>query len=531
MANKNAYFQLSARADGTYLLLYPGAVQNTLDFKEIDGYLRARGIEYDKTALLEAVSQFRTFSSVKLTGEVCPAQKEFLQVEISPDRRTAVGRFYPPSGKNALMTKKEIIAALVQAGIKFGAKEDQIDDFLEDRQYCKTYLLAEAMPQVEGTNAVLQYHFNTDVSRKPKMNEDGSVDFHQLDTITPVKEGDKLVTLTPAVMGKPGIDVTGHVIKPAAVKPVKLRQEKNTQLSEDGLTLLSSVSGLVSLIDGKVFVSNIYDIPADVDTSTGDIKFAGSVIVHGNVLTGFSVEADGDIIVDGVVEGAYLKAGGQIVLKRGIQGMGRGVLEAKGNIITKFIENATVRTEGYVATEAIMHSSVTANGEVTASGKRGFIVGGEIHSGTGISVRTAGSMMGTATLLEIGADPALMEEYHQIDEELPELEGELEKVKQMDEVLTKRMKAGERLAPDKLALLQNVRTTREELEQKLADSLARMDALQEIAGAQSGGSIRVSGVIYPGCKVIMYNITYHVRTELKYCRLVKDRADVKMVEY
>lgn len=531
MANRNAYFQLEVRTDGTYLLLYPGAIQNKLDFREIDEYLRAKRIDYDKAALMQAVSQFQAFCSVKLTGEIHPVQKEYLHVEISSDRRTAVGRFYPPSNKGELLTKTEIVGALVQAGIKFGAKEDQIDEFLADRQYCRTYLFAEAMPQVEGKNAVFTYHFNMDVSRKPKMNEDGSVDFHQLETITPVKEGDKLVTLTPAVMGKPGIDVTGRVMKPANIKNVKLRQEKNTYISEDGLTLLSSVSGLVSLIDGRVFVSNIYDIPADVDASTGDIKFSGSVLVHGNVITGFSVEADGDIIVDGVVEGAYLKAGGQIVLKRGIQGMGRGVLEAKGNIITKFIENATVRTEGYVATEAIMHSNVTANGEVTASGKRGFVVGGEIHSGTGISVRTAGSAMGTATLLEIGADPALMEEYHRIDEELPTIESELEKVKQTLGVLIKRMKTGEKLSPDRIMLMQNAEKTKEELEQTLQASLARMDELQEIAGAQSGGSIRVSGVIYPGCKVIMYNITYHVRSEMKYCRLIKDRADVKMVEY
>ena len=84
------------------------------------------------------------------------------------------------------------------------------------------------MPQVDGKNAVLTYHFNTDLSRKPKLNEDGSVDFHQIETICHVQEGDKLVTLTPAVMGKPGIDVMGRPIAPATAKKVTLRPEKNT---------------------------------------------------------------------------------------------------------------------------------------------------------------------------------------------------------------------------------------------------------------------------------------------------------------
>lgn len=41
----------------------------------------------------------------------------------------------------------------------------------------------------------------------------------------------------------------------------------------------------------------------------------------GNVTTGFAIKAEGDIIVNGVVEGATLVSGGNIVLKRGMQGM------------------------------------------------------------------------------------------------------------------------------------------------------------------------------------------------------------------
>ena len=55
-------------------------------------------------------------------------------------------------------------------------------------------------------------------------------------------------------------------------------------LNEDGCQLLSLVDGHVSLISGSIFVSNNYEIPADVDTSTGDISFEGTVMVRGNVL-------------------------------------------------------------------------------------------------------------------------------------------------------------------------------------------------------------------------------------------------------
>ena len=77
--------------------------------------------------------------------------------------------------------------------------------------------------------------------------------------------------------------------------------------------------------------------------------------------------------VEGVVEGAVLTAGGHIILKRGIQGMEhRGVLKATGNIISRFIESATVEAGGYVSADAIMHSKVVAKSDITVDGKKGY---------------------------------------------------------------------------------------------------------------------------------------------------------------
>ena len=139
-------------------------------------------------------------------------------------------------------------------------------------------------------------------------------------------------------------------------------------MSEDGLRLYSEVSGHVSLTDGRVFVSDTYEVAADVDSSTGDIDYEGNVVVRGNVITGFTVKAKGDIEVYGVVEGAYIEAEGQIILRRGMQGMNKGILKANGNIITKFIENAEVIAGGYINTDSIMHSKVSAKGDIVVGG-------------------------------------------------------------------------------------------------------------------------------------------------------------------
>lgn len=227
-------------------------------------------------------------------------------------------------------------------GIRFGICQENIADFLANPIYCTQIVVAEGKQPRHGHDAKIEYFFNINPSLKPKHNEDGSVDYHALNTICAVEKGDKLATLHPVDEGEPGMDVFGKALPPRSVKNKVLEYGRNISISEDGLHLFSDVTGHVSLTGGKVFVSDVYEVQADVDTSTGDINYAGSVHIHGSVRGGFVVTSRGDIVVDGSVEDAMLQAGGDIIVQCGIQGMQRGLLEAKGNVITKYIENAKV---------------------------------------------------------------------------------------------------------------------------------------------------------------------------------------------
>ena len=77
--------------------------------------------------------------------------------------------------------------------------------------------------------------------------------------------------MKPADFGEAGITVTGEPIPPAKVKVLTLRFGRNIRLSEDKCEIYSEVSGHVTLVDDLVMVSDVYDVPANVDVSTGDI--------------------------------------------------------------------------------------------------------------------------------------------------------------------------------------------------------------------------------------------------------------------
>lgn len=525
----NSYFQLDVRPDGVYMILFPGSDHGVgLDIREVKNYLDQQSISYEHKQLMNEVLALREKKIIKISTQVVNSINESVIISITPDKKKAFGRFYPPSLNGNRLSKEDIVKNLIQAGVKYGIKEEYIDRFLKQPVYLSDIELATYLPVVEGKSAKIIYFFNTDFSKKPKINEDGSVDFHQLENFSKVEKGAVIASLEPAVVGKAGMDILGAVIKPHKVENKILRHGRNIHLSEDGRLMYSDISGHATLIDNKVFVENTYEVPANVDTTTGDINYVGNVHIKGSVRTGYTVIAQGDIYVNDVVEGATLHAGGNIILRRGIQGMNKGSLHAGGNIITKFIENANISAEGYITTEAILHSNVTAKGDIIVEGKKGFITGGEIRSGTMIMAKTVGSVMGTNTLLEVGSDPRLMDEYRMIDKQLLENNLELEKITQTLVIFARKIKAGEKLPTDKIGSIRSLTSTKTSIEKKLEELGQRQEILRKIIDSNDRGCVKISSTIYSGCKVVISNLVYFVRTEMARCTLMKEEEEIRV---
>ena len=533
MAQVNGYFQISIRDNGTWIVLYPPKEGGKpVRFDMADAYLTKWRIGYDKKALSDVLGKVKEKAELRLTTEKIHPMDESAIVFIDTNHTTAEITLFPPAEGCSLMSRDEIIGELVRAGVKYGLQEDTLNELMTERVFCTPVILAKATPPVEGKDAKITYHFNTDLTAKPKMLEDGSVDFHTLDTICPVRAGDLLAELEPAVQGRPGIDVCGKPIKPVKVNNLILRHANRIHLSEDGLKMYSDVNGHVSLVDDKVFVSDTYEVPADVDSSTGDIVCEGNVLVKGNVRTGFKIEAKGDVIVNGVVEGAEIQAGGQIILMRGIQGMSRGKLIAGGNVISKFIESAEVISRyGYVQSEAILHSQVSAKTDVIVGGKKGFISGGSTRCSQMIEAKTVGSNMGTTTLLEVGVDPTVAEEFRRLEKQMPELEAEKTACMQNLALLAKRLKQGEQLPVDKLLLLKQSQKRVAEIDAQMEEIDNRLDELQDDMEMKENGMIKVSQTAYSGCKITISGAVYYVKTDISHARFIKDRGDVKVDAY
>ena len=528
MKYKNSFFKLEIKDDGTYLRLFPAVSDGKLlEAKEIVDFLSSKNCDYELANITNALNSLKDKPiEIKLSDYKIEEFNESAKVTISPDKMVAFIRFYPPSTNGKLMSEKEIRGELEMYGIVYGISQKILDVFMMARQYCLNIPIAKGTKPVLATDTVIEYKFNTRPLAKPKVLEDGSVDFHNLNLFTPVKKGDVLAVLTEHKAGENGTNVLGAPVLTNKPKIKFLKYGKNISISEDKTVITSEVDGNVSFTDGTVFVSDTYKVPADVDASTGDIDYDGNVSIPGTVRTGFTVKAKGDIEVNGVVEGATLIAGGNIVIKRGVQGMSKGLLKAGGDICAHFFESANVEVAGSVVAGSILHSTIKSGGNVAVKGKKGFIVGGEVVCENTVEVNAIGNKMETQTIVKVGVKPELIDEMKVLSSRVSELNSFIEETNSYLNVFKTKVKNGAKLSPENMKQVKQYQEKLNELEGEKKEKTTRMIEIKQILDLGRKGTVKVSGTTYRGVTIFIASRIYGVKDNLNHTVFAIDGSDI-----
>lgn len=524
----NGYFQLQVKPEGVFLETYPPTDGGeSIKYKEVTDYLSSRQLEqYNVKELNNAIKSNEGPISVFVASSMEKPIDEVMDITLSLDKMQVKCRFYPPSNGGKMMDAEEIYNDLAIKKIRYGIDQEQIREFLMKREYCKDYIFAKGTAPIHGSDAQITYFFNTDVNLKPKKNEDGTVDYRELNTISHVNTGELLAKLIPEDLGTPGKDVYGSDIRPRTVKKLVLEYANNIRINEERTEIYSEVTGHASLVNGKVFVSDVYEVPADVDNSIGNVEYSGNVHIAGSVKGGFSVKAKGDIIVEGVVEDAELEAGGQIIVKRGIHGKTKGSLVAEGSIICQFIENAIVLSGGFVETDSILHSHVSACSEIHANGRKGFIIGGTIRAGSLIEAQTIGSEMGASTRIEVGTDPKRKERFLELQTTIAEGNSELEKIKLILATYTKKLQNKEKLSPEKMGYIQKLAYSYKAKKEMLEPAKEEYSVLQREMMMANSAKVQIRKSIYPGVTIAISDMEMRIKEEQSFCQFMKKNGEI-----
>jgi uncharacterized protein (DUF342 family) len=449
-------------------------------------------------------------------------KNETMNINVGKDKMDAFVSFVPPEGDGVPMTRDEILGALGSAGI-VNVDEIAIDKICTGRRdYREEYLVAVGTPATPGEDGWLENHYEQILTQtQPKIMDDGSVNYKELNLIRITNRGDILVTAHPAKDGVDGVNVYGNPIPFPKVKPAPpLPIGKNTVISPDGLHLITDISGMIVPGDRKLNIAPNYEVKENVDNSTGNITFNGAVTVRGNVLTGFSIKAAGDIDIYGVCEGATLISDANIMLGNGVQGMDKATIIAAGNVTAKFLDGCTVKTGGDVIADSIIKSQITCDGSVILTGKNGLLMGGHTIVGKKLRARTIGSNMGTITEIEVGTNPVDLINHKNMVAEYNRLKVEYEKVDQAVTSL-KALHSKGQLNDDKKNLLLKMVNAKMSLQ-------AKMKELQEKIEEQAGqartntGMVIALKTIKPGVRVIIGNAQLTIGDEISNCCLTNN---------
>lgn len=526
----NAYFQIVNDDFGTKLKLFPptDGGRATIDVQLVMDYLNYHKISFQAKDLSPLTAPIKETTVISLNGIRSMPVPEDLRIDILDGNMKAVCQFVPPSNDGTRLSKRDILDAITQKKIVFGIDESVIDAYIESPRYLEEFVVAMGQEPRHGTDARIEYFFNTDLKARPTLNEDGSVDFFNLNIINHCESGELLARLYPEDRGDDGSDVMGSHIKPRSVKHDILRFGKNIRLSEDKLELYAIESGHVSLIEGRVFVSNLMEVE-NVDTSTGNIEYDGNVQVNGNVCSNFKIMATGNVEVRGVVEGAIIEAGGNITIAKGMNGMSKGILRSKGNVIAKFLENASVEVNGYVEAGSIMHCNVMAGTEVHVNGRKGFISGGHVSATTLIEVKTLGSEMGTDTVVEVGVSPVVKKRHKELSDQVIADTKIIERAVPILEAARDKYLAGRELSESQI---ENVRELAEVIKSKrvtLAQAQEELYELDMLLSDEKPAQVVVQKIVYSGTKIIISDVSKIIKESMQYCRFIRYKGDVKMV--
>ena len=181
--------------------------------------------------------------------------------------------------------------------------------------------------------------------------------------------------------------------------------------------------------NGKIRVDEVVYLK-NIDYSTGNVDFPGSVIVEQSVADGFKLHASGSIILQSSVGVCDISAGKDVILSAGFMGRGEGRIRSEGDVYARFVEQGTIEAKGSIfISEATLHSKLIAGGSIVVKGGRGDINGGELSAAKFIHCNKLGGAGETKTVLTVGIDPSIRVVIDEIQTSIKEKEATLEKIR------------------------------------------------------------------------------------------------------
>ena len=324
-------------------------------------------------------------------------------------------------------TVPDMMRILKHHDIRQGVNRKVIHNMLANHVFDKPVVVAEGKQAVNGEDGHYDYYFQKEVHSKPKVREDGSVDYKNMQLFESVEKNKLIAEYRPASQGFFGFDVKGNLINPVRGNDQPPLHGTGFIVSEDKKKYYAMRDGIIELDESshELNIKNLYVVNGDVDNSTGNINFNGDLNIMGNVTAGFSVTATGSVAIDGGCEGCKIYAGKDIIIRKGCQGQGTAEICASGSVVGRFFESAKIAAGENVEASYLLSCDIRAGGKLEVAGKKGVILGGYTQAKLGIECFALGNVAEIKTVVEVGIDREDLQRYQELVKQIEKVETEL----------------------------------------------------------------------------------------------------------
>jgi len=437
----------------------------------------------DEAALEALLKHCRSGTACELTiGERRDAEA---RLEIAADKMSATICLVPACGGQT-SAAETLRAALAEAGVSYGLDGNRIAGLAEAGG--GEAVVAQGKLPRHGADAMFEALVPDMRDRTPRVDAQGTVDFRNLGDIPQVDPGDNLMRRIPATPVEEGIDVTGQPVLPEPGKDLPFAaQLQGAEVSAgDPNLLVATTRGLPVRLPDGVNVEQVLTVE-NVDMSTGNLAFDGTIHIKGEVHPGMKVTASGDVTVTGLVESAEIEAGGDVQVGGGIIGKSR--VRSGGTVTARFTEGSHVEAGDSIAIEdTAVQADLQAINQVlvgTKQARRGRIMGGSVRAAMLVRAPIIGSPTSGVTNVLVGVNPVLEAEYQQLLQGMEKKRREEEELEKVIALLKKQ--------PERKAMLEKAKLTWQHTLQEWACMMPRKDELENQLALVENARVEITG--------------------------------------
>lgn len=435
-------------------------------------------------------------------------------VYISDDKMTATLDLVKPQDGTSY-TVKQLVLLLNSNGVKQGIDQQVLQRMIDEQLYYTATTVAQGKEAKDGQDGRFEFLFQVGKSSTPKVLPDGTVDYLNMDLFESVTVGQVVAEYIPATNGEYGYTVVGELKAPKKGANLPPLRGTGFTMSEDKKQYISILNGKVELKDdGKLEISNIYNITGDLDISIGNVRFDGDVYVTGSVAAGLSIIAKGNVVIDGTVESVNIRSGGDVILRKGMMGSGVGHIEAEGSVTGRFFEAVTIKAKGPVRGDYFLNCRISSEDVVEVTGVKGVILGGSIRALKLIKAQTLGNAAELPTIVETGVTDDYMRRYNELGQMMAKVDSEISILKKNAGMFEAAAEKAGRVRIDDPTYLKIKQVLQMKFDERERLQRQRQNMANAIA-LKGNSKVQIAGSVFPGVKVIIDSEILNVVTRVK----------------